>query len=215
MTVLTMSNNCSVQCSRSDLKHDDSAVLHSELLEHNYYNREPALQMKAVIRNLAFNPYGAPTVFMTGGWMNLKRVCHRREPISRAEISSRTAGLSCNLNKTRSAGFKGFIAISMRTAAKNPMIAILVTTFLFWEAYEQPQKSKSLSRFQQEWTTVNDFSPITHVRMEKCIWLTRSRSCIVFKHSISWISMTSLLCNHHAFSTFLLLQENKFHMRHF
>lgn len=36
----------------------------------------PALQMKAVIRNLAHNPYGAPTVFMTGGWMNLKRVCH-------------------------------------------------------------------------------------------------------------------------------------------
>lgn len=32
--------------------------------------------MKAVNRNLAHNPYGAPTVFMTGGWMNLKRVCH-------------------------------------------------------------------------------------------------------------------------------------------
>lgn len=88
-----------------------------------HYNREPALQTKAVIRNLALNPYGAPTVFMTGGWMNLKRVCHRKEPSSSTEISSRTAGFSCNLNKTRSAGFKGLIAISMRIAAKNTMIA--------------------------------------------------------------------------------------------
>lgn len=79
--------------------------------------------MKAVIRNLALNPYGAPTVFMTGGWMNLKRVCHRKEPSSSAEISSRTAGFSCNLNKTRSAGFKGLIAVSMYIAAKNTMIA--------------------------------------------------------------------------------------------
>lgn len=55
--------------------------------------------------------------------MNLKRVCHRKEPSSSAEISSRTAGFNCNLNKTRSAGFKGLIEISMRIAAKNPMIA--------------------------------------------------------------------------------------------
>lgn len=55
--------------------------------------------------------------------MNLKRVCHRKEPSSSTEISSRTAGFSCNLNKTRSAGFKGLIAISMRIAAKNTMIA--------------------------------------------------------------------------------------------
>lgn len=48
----------------------------ANVLAHIYYNREPALQMKAVTRNLAHNPYGAPTVFMTGGWMNLKRVCH-------------------------------------------------------------------------------------------------------------------------------------------
>lgn len=31
--------------------------------------------MKAVNRHLAHNPYGAPTALMTGGWMNLKRVC--------------------------------------------------------------------------------------------------------------------------------------------
>lgn len=60
---------------------------------------------------------------------------------------------------------------------------------------------------QQEWTTVNDFARIAHVHMEKCIWLTRSPSSIVFKHRITCISMTSLLYYHHAF---LLLLENEF-----
>ncbi len=36
MTVLTSQESLS---SRSDFKHDDSAILHSELLEHMYYNR--------------------------------------------------------------------------------------------------------------------------------------------------------------------------------
>ncbi len=97
--------------------------------------------MKAVIRNLALNTYGAPTVFM----MNLKRVCHTKEPSSSAEISSRTAGFSCNLNKTRSAGFKGLIAVSMHIAAKNTMIATSYPSTRFSVSVSRWCESKGLS----------------------------------------------------------------------
>lgn len=53
-------------------------MMHSKLITAHLTTEDQCttLQMKAVNRNLAHNPYGAPTVFMTGGWMNLKRVCH-------------------------------------------------------------------------------------------------------------------------------------------
>lgn len=65
--------------------------------------------MKAVHHILVCNPYGAPTVFMTGCWINLRKVCHiQRRPASHpsssgGEISLRTAGFSYNLKKARSA----------------------------------------------------------------------------------------------------------------
>lgn len=91
----------------------------------------------------AHNPYGAPTAFMTGGWMNLKRVCHFEMSQAAAALKSPQGQLGLAVIWTRHVQqvlkARPLIAIStMAIAAKNPVIANgykLAPTFLFWEAW--------------------------------------------------------------------------------
>lgn len=102
--------------------------------------------MKAVNRNLAHNPYGAPTALMPGVWMNLKRVCRFEMSQAAAALKSPQGQLGLAVIWTRHVQqvlkARSLIAIStIAIVAKNPMIAIgykIVPTFLFWEATSSP-----------------------------------------------------------------------------